>query len=164
MQKERILKPEYIERLESALEQKGIRFNNMAEFDKYFRIEEPKKPAKYQPELEPLTDCEIWQFASKCVFGLEYIIIKTDYDETTPMIEGGIMFCDFILKEEKSKNTKSNAEIIKTELTSLLANRGAVSETRMREIQHFMNEESHPYFQKDLHKMKPKKGRGGCFG
>ena len=32
-----ILKPEYIEKLEQIMKEKGIKFNNMEEFDEYFK-------------------------------------------------------------------------------------------------------------------------------
>jgi len=125
------------------------------------------KEIGYNPKPEPLTDFEIWNLASKCVYGLEYVIFKTDYDKTTPMIEDGMKFCDFIINESgetTSKSTKTQAETIKTELKSLLADMEAVSETRIREIQHFMGEESNPYFRSNIRRMKQSNRKGGCFG
>lgn len=125
------------------------------------------KEIGYNPEPEPLTDGEIWGLANKCVFGLEYVILKTDYDKTTPMIEDGMKFCDFIINESGEKTTtlvKTQAKTIKTELSSLLADYEKVSETRIREIQHFMNEASNPYLQSNIKRMRPRNRRGGCFG
>lgn len=112
-------------------------------FDK--KGEAYNKEIGYEPVPEPLSDGQVSDLATMCGFGLEYCILGKNYEKTTEMLNGGIKFCEIT-----SKKGNELAGIIKGELELLLANPKALSEFRIREIQHFLNEMSEPYFRSHM--------------
>lgn len=119
-----------------------------------------------EPELSDLT---IHTLGCNGAFGLEYLLHNEAPDRAINLLQDGIRFCNNITKTDESKAIKNSLQKtvaalndhineLQADKTCCIGYKPPYSEPEIRRMQHFFNEQSRPYLNRQLAIMRRRQG------